>query len=156
MNSTTSNPRPFAIAKIDHVGIRVRDSKRALAFYALLGFEPAGQSASEAGFLKGHPIIVEHPSGVVLNLLGPASGPDENVLMDMPEKRAGITHIALRVDSIDAAEAHLKANGVAASGRFAYGDLRAFFVRDPDRNVIEFDEYPGESPTARMEPAGAH
>jgi hypothetical protein len=27
--------------------------------------------------------------------------------------------------------------------------MNAVFVRDPDRNVIEFDEYPGDDPASR-------
>ena len=39
--------------------------------------------------------------------------------------------------------------GIPITGQFSFGDLRALFVRDPDRNVIEFDEYPGDEPSPR-------
>ena len=28
--------------------------------------------------------------------------------------------------------------------------MDAIFIRDPDRNVIEFDDYPGEDPGSRL------
>ena len=57
---------------------------------------------ADAGFDKGHPVIMEHPSGVTLNLLGPSTvAADENVLMDIDDKYAGYTHVALNVQSIE-------------------------------------------------------
>ena len=57
------------INKIDHVGLRVSDRERALAFYQGLGFK----FVMDGGFENGHPVILQHPSGIVLNLLGPAT-----------------------------------------------------------------------------------
>ena len=85
-----------------HFGIRVRDKHRAIAFYQELGFA----LLLDVGFEKGHPVIMEHPSGVVLNLLGPSSvEKDENVLMDIDRRFAGYTHIALRITSLPETEA---------------------------------------------------
>ena len=135
------------IKKIDHVGIRVRDKDRAVAFYTRLGFEVRAQGTFE----KGHPIIMAHPSGVAINLLGPA-GPSDgpNVLMDIDEKHAGYTHVALRVGSLESTEAFLEAHGIEITGRLAFKDLRAVFIRDPDNNVIELDDYPKDAPETRM------
>lgn len=135
------------IQKIDHVGIRVRDRDRAVHFYELLGFEVQTQGVFE----KGHPIIMQHPSGVVINLLGPANRDDgPNVLMDVEAKHAGYTHIALRVTSLRETEAFLAEHGIEITGRIAFADLRAVFIRDPDRNVIELDDYPGSQPKTRQ------
>ena len=38
---------------------------------------------------------------------------------------------------------------VEITGQFSFKDLSACFIRDPDRNVIEFDAYPGAEPTTR-------
>ena len=101
---------------------------------------------------------MQHPSGVVLNLLGPADMPnDRNILTDLAEKYPGITHVSFKVDSIDSAEAFLADAGIPLSGRFSFKDLRAVFIRDPDRNVIELYAYAGEEPETRSgedEPAG--
>jgi len=126
---------------IAHVGIRVADLERSLAFYALLGFELTG------GPFGPEPVaILSHPSGIEINLVlnAPRGAEPNNVLMDLPEKHAGYTHIALSCRSIDAAQATLAAAGVALSGgpiTFP-GGHRAIFVRDPDRNVLELNEAP--------------
>ena len=137
----------IAIQKIDHIGIRVRDKHRAIAFYQDLGFE----LIVDTGFEQGHPIMMRHPSAVVLNLLGPSSEEkDENVLMDVDQRFAGYTHMALKIDSLADAEALLGEKQIEITGRFSFKDMRSIFVRDPDRNVIEFDEYPGDDPASRL------
>ena len=135
------------ISKIDHIGIRVREKQRAVAFYEGLGFA----LIVDTGFEKGHPIMLRHPAGIVLNLLGPATeAKDENVLMDIDPKHAGYTHMALKIASLDEAEAFLAERDIAITGRFTFKDMRSLFIRDPDRNVIELDEYAGDDPESRM------
>lgn len=136
------------IEKVDHIGIRVSDRAVSAAFYERLGF----RILSDTGFDQGHPIIMQHPSGVVLNLLGPADMPnDRNILMDVGEKYPGITHVSFKVGSLEAAERFLAELGIPLSGRFSFKDLRAVFIRDPDRNVIELDAYAGGEPETRAE-----
>jgi catechol 2,3-dioxygenase-like lactoylglutathione lyase family enzyme len=126
------------IQQIDHIGIRIRDKERSVAFYKTLGFE----FIRDLGYDDGHPIMMRHPSGVVLNLLGPSSvAIDENILMDIKERYAGYTHIALRVDSIDRAEEVFQQHNYPITGRIQFEKMRAIFIRDPDRNVIEFNVY---------------
>ncbi len=126
------------IESVNHVGIRVKEKGRSVAFYQLLGFE----FKSDAGFDQGHPIILRHPSGVVLNLLGPSNTPEgENILMDIPEKYTGITHLALTVSSLQEAKDFMTNNGIELTGSFSFGGMSAIFIRDPDRNVIELDAY---------------
>ena len=140
------------IEKVDHIGIRVSDKSVSIAFYERLGF----RTLSEVGFEKGHPVIMRHSSGVVLNLLGPAGMPnDKNILMDVDEKYAGITHVSFRVASIDAARQFLEEQSIPLSGQFSFKDLLAVFIRDPDRNVIELDAYAGAEPEARSGTEGS-
>jgi lactoylglutathione lyase len=113
-----------------HIGIRVHDFERSKAFYTKLGFRhtwgPAGPEPVAA---------LVHISGLELNLILNAPQSDaKNVLMDVPEKHAGITHLALKINDIVATEKALAEADIAITGR--RGD-RALFVRDPDRNVIE-------------------
>ena len=140
------------IEKVDHIGIRVSDKSVSIAFYERLGF----RTLSDTGFEKGHPVIMQHPSGVVLNLLGPAdTSNDVNILMDVDDKYPGITHVSFKVTSIEAAKRFLAENDIPLSGRFSFKDLRAVFIRDPDRNVIELDAYARGEPETRSGSAGS-
>ncbi len=126
------------IESVNHVGIRIKDKSRSVAFYELLGFE----FSSDAGFKDGHPIIMKHPSGVVINLLGPSNMPgDSNILMDVDDKHTGITHFALTVGSLDYAKSFMEENDIKITGCFSFGPMSAIFIRDPDRNVIELDAF---------------
>jgi catechol 2,3-dioxygenase-like lactoylglutathione lyase family enzyme len=126
------------IEAVNHVGIRIGERVRSVPFYELLGFE----QTLDAGFDEGHPIIMNHPSGVVINLLGPADvGDGKNILMDVAHKYPGYTHVALTVGSLDTAREFLDANGIAITGSFTFGKMSAIFIRDPDGNVIELDAY---------------
>lgn len=126
------------IESVNHVGLRIRDRDVSVAFYRLLGFS----EESDAGFDAGHPIVMRHPCGVVINLLGPSdSGDGCNILMDVDERYPGITHLALTVTSLDEAKDYLKACDIPLTGAFRYRGMSAVFIRDPDRNVIELDAY---------------
>ena len=72
-----------------------------------------------------------------------------------PEIKAvpGITHVSFKVASLDAAKVFLAESGIPLSGQFSFRDLRAVFIRDPDRNVIELDAYAEEEPETRANPA---
>ena len=125
-----------AIERIDHIGIRVRDLDRALNFYRVLGFDLLHQATND------DVAIIRNQNGVELNLIFNANAgePNANVLMDAPSKYPGYTHMALRVASIPATIAALKANDIAITqGPVSFGESGhvSVFVRDPDRNVIE-------------------
>ncbi len=132
----------LTIEKFDHVGIRISDKAASIAFYQTLGFD----LIADAGFERGHPIIMRNKaSGVTINLLGPSTSSEgTNVLMDLPEKHPGYTHMALRVASMENTKAFLQEEGIPITGSFSFGGLTAVFIRDPDRNVIELDEFRGD------------
>src|SRR5437588_3803810 len=98
---------PIPISGLAHIGIRVHDLERSVRFYELLGF------TKTAGPLGPEPVaILDHPSGVEVNLVLNAPSPNEpNVLMDLPEKHPGITHFALLCPDIMAATERLAAAG---------------------------------------------
>ena len=116
-----------------HIGIRVHDLSRSREFYERLGF-----SFEWGPFGPEQVAAMKHPGGLEINLIvnAPATT-SPNILMDVPEKHAGFTHIALAITDISAVEAALAAAGIAISGRRGTAPVRALFVRDPDGNVIE-------------------
>jgi lactoylglutathione lyase len=126
----------ITVERVDHIGIRVRDFDRALGFYRVLGFELVHKVTFDAV------AIIKNAAGVEINLIinANAGDPANNILMDVGEKYAGFTHVALRVGSIEATIAALKGNDIAISdGPVKFGDDGnvSVFIRDPDRNVIE-------------------
>ena len=134
------------IEKVDHIGIRVSDKQVSIDFYENLGFK----TLADIGFENGHPIIMQHPSGVVLNLLGPSNAAKpENILMDVEEKYPGFTHVSFKVRSMDEAKTFLAQLKIPLTGEFSFKDMHAIFIRDPDRNVIELDAYAGAEPETR-------
>jgi lactoylglutathione lyase len=129
------------ITRINHVGIRVKDLGVTRAFYEKLGF------AFLAGPVGPEPVaIMEHPSGVNLNfILNASPASTANVLMDVPEKHPGYTHMALEVSDLPAVQARLTELGIPLSGGpVTVGNgATLIFIRDPDGNVIEFHKPAG-------------
>lgn len=120
--------------QFDHVGIRISDRARSVAFYQLLGFE----LVADGGFDDGHPLVMVHPCGINFNLLGPATARQgENVLMDDAQKFPGITHVAIKMGSAEATVAFVEDNGIEITGRRSFRGTETIFIRDPDRNVLE-------------------
>ena len=122
---------------VAHLGIRVSDAARAIAFYEKLGFRFLWQGGPE-------PVaILENVAGVEVNLIVNASPAETpvNVLMDIPEKHPGYTHVALSVASMEETVAELGRLGVPITGGpMELGGRLSLFVRDPDRNVVELRE----------------
>jgi catechol 2,3-dioxygenase-like lactoylglutathione lyase family enzyme len=119
---------------IDHVGIRISDREKSVAFYELLGFE----MIADGGYDAGHPLVMLHPAGININLLGPATArPGENVLMDDNAKYPGITHIAIKMKSAQDTRAFVEQHGIKITGERSFRGTETIFIRDPDRNVLE-------------------
>jgi lactoylglutathione lyase len=124
------------VRAVDHIGIRVADADRAMKFYALLGFELLYRVPYDAV------TIIRNKDGVEINLIHNANDANNgrNILMDVPQKYAGYTHVAFRVASINRTMKVLADNGIVITqGPVTFGDDGnvSVFVRDPDRNVIE-------------------
>ena len=126
------------ITGINHVGLRVRDLRTARGFYEKLGFEFI------VGPIGPEPVAVMlHPSGVNINFILNASegASKDNLLMDVPEKHTGFTHIALEITDRGEVLKHLETVGIPITETVELPDGTVFFfVRDPDGNVIELHE----------------
>jgi catechol 2,3-dioxygenase-like lactoylglutathione lyase family enzyme len=126
----------ITVERVDHIGIRVKDAATAIKFYEVLGFKFAYKAQGD------DVTIIRNPQGVEINLVHNSNDANggKNILMDVPVKYPGYTHVALRVSSIRAALAALEANGIKVTqGPVKFGDDGgvSVFCRDPDRNVIE-------------------
>jgi len=125
------------ISRINHIGLRVRSMDVSRSFYEKLGF------VFLAGPVGPEPVaIVEHPSGININLILNASeeAPKKNVLMESTIKHPGYTHVALEISDYDSVERKIEEMGIPITGRVEFEGARFFFVRDPDGNVIEFHQ----------------
>jgi len=124
---------------IAHLGIRVHDLDRSRAFYERLGFEFV------VGPVGPEPVaILKHPAGIEINLiLNADDSSTDNVLMDVEAKHAGYTHAAFAVRDLDSLKSMVEEAGIAITGGpVDYpGGARGLFVRDPDRNVLEFYQH---------------
>ena len=125
------------ITRINHVGLRVRDLDSSREFYDKLGFKFI------AGPIGPEPVaIVEHPSGININLILNVStdAPRKNVLMEGSVKYPGYTHIAIEITDVEAVSQKVEDLGINITERVEFEGARFFFIRDPDGNVIEFHQ----------------
>ena len=131
------------ITAFDHVGIRVTDRARALSFYRSLGF------AIDEACSNERVAEIVAPSGVRLNLIfnGEPTPAGNNVLLDDPRKWPGYTHAAFIVTKLDDVLAFAKRADVRITeGPVDWGRRITCFLRDPDGNVLEFNELKAGAP----------
>ena len=126
------------ILSVDHVGIRVTDRDVSRAFYEKFGFvETAYFQADQANEM-------ETPSGVRINLImnGAKRPHSKNILLDEPIKLPGITHLAMVVKDLTTLQTWLQTNQIAITeGPVQLSPRRiTLFIRDPDGNVLEFNQ----------------
>ncbi len=126
------------IINLDHIGIRVMNWDISIPFYEQFGFVLTRKDDNE------HVVVLRHPSGVVINLLdsGEDDNDNKNILMDVDELYPGYTHYSLEVESVYDAKDYMESAGIKITGGpITFGDGNtAIFIRDPDKNVIEFTE----------------
>lgn len=131
---------PFDTLTLDHVGLRVTDLAIAEAFYARLGF--VRDPDEFAPTVKACGLV--HPAGLRIHLIFNGTPAAEgNVLLDKPEKHPGYTHAAFIVESMAALVAWLEREGIPITEgpvEMGHGRRLVCFIRDPDLNVLEFNE----------------
>jgi catechol 2,3-dioxygenase-like lactoylglutathione lyase family enzyme len=125
----------ISIASYDHVGLRVIDAARSLAFYADLGF------VVDPDFTNDRVAEIVNAAGVRMNLIFNGEARANNVLLDEPNKWPGYTHAAFVVDRLENILTWAAERGVTITeGPVDWGRRLTCFLRDPDGNVLEFNE----------------
>ena len=104
------------IKKFDHVGLAVRDSEEVAAWLSkLFGFEMTEtRTEPEAGFKS---TLISNAE-VTLELIQPI-GPEGMIQKFIEKRGAGLHHISIRVDDLDAEMKRLKSLGVQFIGEEA-------------------------------------
>ncbi|ERL55202.1 VOC family protein [Psychrobacter aquaticus] len=136
--STLSHANSQIALAYDHVGIRVSDRQEAITFYERLGFKETYRIP------EGEANEMVTSAGVRINLIFNAAKikNQKNLLLDEPIKRPGMTHPAFIIHDITALQNWLLEEGIdITEGPKKLGPRRiALFIRDPDGNVLEFNQ----------------
>jgi catechol 2,3-dioxygenase-like lactoylglutathione lyase family enzyme len=139
----------------DHITIAVADAPAAIRFFELLGFRTGHVATIDGGepaVYMGMPDMkAEH---ITLALEGAEPRFEIQLLAFEPEpgedpgehptnrRRRGYNHLALRVDDIGAATAHLEANGVTMlSAEMDYISRRLRFFEGPEGITLELVQW---------------
>jgi len=120
-----------------HVGLRVADRERSIAFYTAVGYEVVGH-VPETGI--GHLTMLKLPG-------------DDFVTVELvhdPARReldlgSDLSHLVVQVESVDATVARLAAAGIAAEDPASpdgSDDFRTTWITDPDGRRIELVQWP--------------
>jgi lactoylglutathione lyase len=119
-----------------HVGLRVADLERSLAFYTGVGYEVVGTVPDTA---IGHLTMLKLPDDdfVTIELVH-----DARIQVD---HGSGLSHVVVKVESMDVTVAELAARGIEAETPMSpddFDDLRTTWITDPDGNRIELVRWP--------------
>ncbi len=120
-----------------HIGLRVADLDRSVAFYTAVGYDIVGDVA-ETGL--GHLTMLSLPGDefVTIELV---HNPREHTVDGVTR----LSHLVIQVDSMDATVTALAANGIDAEAPTSpdgSADFRTTWIVDPDGNRIELVQWP--------------
>lgn len=128
-----------------HVGLRVEDLERSLAFYTALGYEVLG-TVPETEFGSLTMLKLPDDPFVAIELVHrPGEGPVDP---------GGLNHLVVKVESMDATVADLVAEGIRAEpARSPDGsdDFWTAWLTDPDGYRIELVQWPAGHPDGLVE-----
>lgn len=120
-----------------HLGLRVGDLQRSLAFYTAVGYEVVG-SVPETPL--GHLTMLKLPGDefVTIELVHDPARPEVGSGM-------GLSHFVIKVDSLDATISALAARSIGAEAPVSpdgSDEFRTTVLIDPDGNRIELVQWP--------------
>ena len=132
--------------RIDHIELLTAAPERAVEFYTgTLGFrvrERVRIPATPHGPLD---LVYLDLGGTTVEVM---NYPEAGIPPRAAEQRLGWQCLALEVDDMDVALAHLKARGIEPSwGPMKRPDYARAEIRDPDGNPIELRQWIGKRPT---------
>jgi len=120
-----------------HLGLRVADLDRSLAFYTAVGYEVVGQVPDTD---LGHLTMLKLPSDEFVSI---------EIVHDPASKAVDtdtcLSHLVIQVDSMDATLIELAAGGINAEAPTSpdgSDDFRTTWIVDPDGNRIELVQWP--------------
>jgi lactoylglutathione lyase len=124
-----------------HLGLRVADLDRSLAFYTAVGYQVVG---SVPGTALGHLTMLKLPDDefVTVELVHDPGGSGAPT-------GTGLSHFVITVDSLDTTVADLTASGIDVDPPGPAGspdDVRTTWLTDPDGNRIELVQWPAGHP----------
>jgi lactoylglutathione lyase len=124
-----------------HLGLRVTDRDRSLAFYAALGYQVVGD-VPETGL--GHLTMLKLPDDefVTLEIVHDPNGP-------AVDTESRLSHLVIQVESMDATLSELAARGIEVeppTSPDGSADFRTTWIADPDGTRIELVQWPAGHP----------
>ena len=124
-----------------HVGLRVSDLPRSLAFYQAVGYTVVGTVEGTAHGTLSMLQLPDDPFVTIELVHDPARG--------KAGLGSGISHLVIQVESLDTAIADLAANGITAEPAGLPGGAggpRTSWITDPDGYRIELVQWPTDHP----------
>lgn len=120
-----------------HVGLRIGDVGRSLAFYTAVGYEVVGEVAETD---LGHLTMLKLPDDefVAIELVHDPNG----AAVDTDTR---LSHLVIKVDSMDAMLTELAARGIDAEAPTSpdgSDNFKTTWITDPDGNRIELVQWP--------------
>ena len=120
-----------------HLGLRVADLDRSLAFYTAVGYEVVGEVAETH---LGHLTMLKLPADefVTIEIVHDPNAP-------AVDTETRLSHLVVQVESMDATLTELAARGIDAEAPTSpdgSDDFRTTWISDPDGNRIELVQWP--------------
>ena len=124
-----------------HLGLRVADLERSLAFYTAVGYEVVGSVPETA---LGHLTMLKLPDDdfVTIELVHDPTNGEVHL-------GTGLSHFVIKVESLDATITELAAHGIDAdtpASPDGSDEFRTTWITDPDGRRIELVQWPADHP----------
>ena len=127
------------MTRLEHVNLTVRDPQATAALMGrLFGWQVRWEGAAIG---NGHSVHVGTEDQYLALYTGPAGAAGQLPAQDNYRQLAGLNHVGVVVDDLDAAEARVKAEGLTPVNHADYEPGRRFYFRDGDGVEYEVVSY---------------